>query len=237
MFMREDPVLSAQLVKLIADAKLDLAIETGTFLGEGSTRFVSECFLKVAPPKRFVTVEVRFSNWCRAKANLRPYLFVDCRWGCTVELAAALQFLKTDDVLINHRNYHGICIDDTGDPVGWYSRELFGQLAASAEVNIGEETRAHLWDGENLLTRLLQTHCDHRPLVILDSAGGVGWIEFQILMRQMTGRPFFLLLDETHHLKHFRSLDYIRQSANSRLIAKGGSWALASHLWQAQGGH
>jgi hypothetical protein len=230
MFMREDPVLASHLVNLIAASKIDVAIETGTYLGQGSTRFIAECFLKVAPPKRFATVEVYFPNWCRAKANLRPYPFVDCRWGCTVDVAAAIRFVETDEMLINHRNYHGIYIDDTADPVAWYSRELRGQLSFSQDVAIGGEVRQYLWDGENMLARLLQTHRDQRPLVILDSAGGVGWMEFQVLLQQMAGKPFFLLLDDTHHIKHYRSLEYVRQSADFHLIARGDSWALASHL-------
>jgi len=231
MFMREDPVLSEHLVRLIAAAEIDVAIETGTYLGEGSTRFVAECFLQVAPPKRFVTTEVHFANWCRAKANLRRYPFVDCRWGSTVDTEAALRFLATDEMLINHRNYHGIYIDDTNDPVGWYSRELRGQLGFSPDVSIGTDARKFLWDGENLLLRLFETHRNHRPLIILDSAGGIGWMEFQIVIQQMAQRPFFLLLDDTHHIKHFRSLNYVRNSRDFRLIAQGGSWALASHLW------
>jgi hypothetical protein len=230
MIMRQDPVLTEQLVALILAAEIDIAIETGTFLGEGSTRFVAECFRRTTPPKRFVTVELLFQNWCRAKANLRPYAFVDCRWGSTVDIAAALRFLATDDALVNHRNYHGIYIDDTEDPVAWYSRELRGQLAFSPSVEVSGDARNFLWDGENLLTRLLETHRDHRPLVILDSAGGIGWLEFQILLREMAARPFFLLIDDTHHLKHFRSLEHIRRSPDFRLIGEGASWALASHL-------
>jgi len=236
MFMHENPLLTEQLVRLIATAGIDIAIETGTFLGEGSTRFIAECFLKVAPPKRFVTIEVLFSHWCRAKANLRAYPFVDCRWGSTVDTEAAIRFIAADEMLINHRNYHGIYIDDTDDPVGWYSRELRGQLNFSADVNVSADARNFLWDGENLLLRLLQTHRDQRPLVILDSAGGVGWMEFHILMEQMAGKPFFLLLDDTHHVKHVRSLEYIRKSSDFDLIAHGDSWALASHL-RAEGAY
>ena len=231
MFMREDPVLTEHLIRLIAAAKIDVAIETGTYLGLGSTRFVAECFLAVAPPKRLVTCEVHFANWCRAKANLRAYPFVDCRWGSTVDVAAALRFLETDPMLIQHRNYHGIYIDDTEDPIGWYSRELRGQLDFSHDVDVGADARNFLWDGENLLARLLETHRDQRPLVVLDSAGGIGWMEFQILLQQMDQRPFFLLLDDTHHIKHYRSLEHVRTAPDFNLVARGSSWALASHRW------
>jgi len=234
--MHADPVLTEQLLRLIAVAKIDVVVETGTYLGQGSTRFVAECFLKVAPPKRFVTVELLFANWCRAKGNLRLYPFVDCRWGSTVNIEAAIRFIETDEMLVNHRNYHGIYIDDTNDPVAWYSRELRGQLQFSPDVNVSADAREFLWDGENLLARLLEAHGDQRPLVILDSAGGVGLMEFQILIEEMAGKPFFLLLDDTHHVKHFRSLEYIRKSPDFDIIAQGTSWALASHL-RAEGSY
>jgi hypothetical protein len=230
MFMREDPLLAAQLVRLIALANIDVAIETGTYLGEGSTRFIAECFLKVRPPKRFVTIEVLFSNWCRAKANLRAYPFVDCRWGSTVDIEAAIRFIETDEMLINHRHYRGIYIDDTDNPIAWYTSELRGQLNFSPNVDVSADARNFLWEGEGLLARLLKTHREQRPLVILDSAGGIGLMEFQILMEEMAGKPFFLLLDDIHHIKHFRSLEHVRQSADFDLVAQGSSWALASHL-------
>jgi hypothetical protein len=230
MAMQEDPALADQLTRLIAAEKIDVAIETGTYLGTGSTKLIAGCFSQNAPPKRFVTVEINFVNWCRAKANLRAYPFIDCRWGSSVEIEAAIEFIETDEMLINHQNYQGIYIDFAHDPVGVYTRELRGQLNFSKDVNVTPDSKDFLWEGENLLARLLQVHADHRPLIILDSAGGVGLLEFQILMEIMKDRQFFLLLDDTHHIKHYRSLQYILQSPDFDLIAKSDSWVLASHL-------
>ena len=229
MTMREDPVLSDRLARLIALAKIDVALETGTFLGTGSTAIVSEAFQRVAAPKRFVTLEVNFANWCRATANLRRYPFVECRWGATVAIEAALEFLRTDEMLVNHTRYSGIYIDDTDDPIGWYSREICGQLPFSQAVEIPAATKELLWGGENLLADLLRLHADHRPLIVLDSAGGIGLLEFRIVLEPMKGRQFFLLLDDTHHLKHYRSLEHIRGSADFDIVAQGTSWVLAAH--------
>ena len=223
MAMREDAVLRGALTKLIAAEGIDIAIETGTFLGMGSTKFTAECFLQVAPPKRFVTIELNFSNWCQAKVNLRPYPFIDCRWAASVATETAINFINNDEMLRDHRNYHGIYIDDIDNPVAWYTRELI------PDAKINQETKAVLWDGEDFLPRSLQVHAAHRPLVTLDSAGGIGLLEFQTLLQHMGDREFFLLLDDTHHIKHYRSLQHVSNSPDFNIVAKGESWALASH--------
>src|SRR5690242_7832612 len=163
MDMARDPVLRQHLVELIARYRLDVAIETGTFLGLGSTRFIADAFLQVAPPKRLVTVEVNFANWCRAKANLRAYPFIDCRWGLSVALDRALEFLQHDEMLLNHQRYPDIYIDNISDPVAAYSRELRGQAEelermplAGRSSDVAFNGKDYLFDGEDLLSRLLE---------------------------------------------------------------------------------
>jgi hypothetical protein len=234
--MAADPALREALVDLIARRRIDVAIETGTFLGLGSSRFVADSLRQGGSPKRFVTIEVNFANWCRAKANLRPYPFVDCRWGCSVSIERAIAFLQQDEMLLNHERYD-IYIDNITNPIAAYTRELRGQAEElerqplpAGGANIQFNGKDYLFDGEDLLTRLLQVHADHRPLIILDSAGGVGFFEFQTVLHHMSGRRFSLLLDDTHHIKHYRSLQHIRSAAPFRIVAAGQSWVLADHL-------
>lgn len=235
MEMKDDAGLRDRLVGLIAARGIDVAIETGTFLGLGSTRFVCEAFRAVAPPRRFVTVEVNFSNWCHASANLRPYAFVDCRWGRSVALNRALGFLRSDPMLLNHQAYD-IYIDNVSDPVAAYSRELAGEAAelerhplAADGRPLPDDAKTLLFDGDDLLARLLDAHADHAPLIVLDSAGGIGFLEFQIVLEKMAGRRFALLLDDTHHIKHYRSLQHIRGSRDFQVVAEGASWVLATY--------
>ena len=53
---------------------------------------------------------------------------------------------------------------------------------------------------------------------VLDSAGGIGRLEFQTMLETMGSTSYALFLDDTHHLKHFRSLQAIRSSPDFRLI-------------------
>ena len=234
MDMAHDPALRAQLIALIASRRIDVAIETGTFLGLGSTRFVCEAFRAVAPPRRFVTIEVNFVNWCRARANLRGYGFVDCRWGRSVALDRAVAFLR-DDPMLRDRADLDIFIDNDADPAAAYAREISGAAAELEAVPLAQDTAAMaeamrplLFDGEDLLARMLGAHADHAPLVVLDSAGGIGWLEFQILRQTMAGRRYAVLLDDTHHVKHYRSLQHILATPAFRVVAQGASWVLAT---------
>jgi hypothetical protein len=236
MEMTADAVLRRELTRLIAHYRIDLAIETGTFLGMGSTRFIAEALATAGRPRRFVTLEVNFANWCRAKANLRRFPFVDCRWGLSVPLQRALDFLRNDEMLIHHRRYPDIYIDNVVDPVAAYSRELLGQASeleraplAAAGGDIAFNGREFLYDGEDVLAAQLAAHADHRPLIALDSAGGIGFLEFQIVVERMAGKGFVLLLDDTHHVKHYRSLQRVRANRDFRIIAEGASWMLATH--------
>jgi hypothetical protein len=78
---------------------------------------------------------------------------------------------------------------------------------------------------------MLDAHRNHRPLVVLDSAGGIGHLEFLITLERMKRASFALLLDDTHHLKHFRALKHVRSSAEFRVVATANdeSWALCVH--------
>jgi hypothetical protein len=237
MDMSADPVLREQLTGLVRRHHIDIAIETGTFLGAGSTRFTAEALSAAGAPKRFVTIEVNFANWCRAKANLRPYPFVDARWGLSVNLDRALKFLQHDEMLLHHERYPDIYIDSINDPVTAYSRELRGaaeeleRMPLSAKSSdIAFDGKDYLYDGEDLLARLLAAHADHTPLIVLDSAGGIGFLEFQIVLEQMARKRFAILLDDTHHIKHWRSLQHIRSAPGFGIVAAGPSWALATHL-------
>ena len=70
-----------------------------------------------------------------------------------------------------------------------------------------------------------------RPLIVLDSAGGVGWLEYQIVVKEMGTAPYLLLLDDIHHLKHFRSLADIKNNSSFTVLGESmeQGWALAAH--------
>ena len=262
--MSDDPAFVTAIESAIKKYEIRIAIETGTFEGTGSTRVIAECMSRASRPIAFITLEAAFRNWCAAYHNLRSHLFVDCRWGCSVDMEGATEFMRRDDALNNHHKYPSIYIDDIEDPVGFYLNELNGMLGISHRVpkasivlnvpfarrakswaksiaigklpsfsgTVGEvDLATKLWSGEGLLRQFLHLHRNNRPLVVLDSAGGCGLYEFEIMMSVMRGASFLLLLDDTHHLKHFRSLRQIQGDQRFKVLDVNAyhGWALAWH--------
>jgi hypothetical protein len=240
--MSDDPALVAAVEAAIKTYGTRIAIETGTFEGTGSTRIIADGLRRAGQPITYVTIEVSFENWCTAYHNLRPFLFVDCRWGCSVDKTGAIEFIRKDDAIKDHHKYPDIYIDDVNNPVLFYTNELngitpFSQRARNwirtlAAGNLRFSTvNSKLWSGESLLPQLLRLHHDNQPLIVLDSAGGCGWYEFKVMMDIMRDTRFLLLLDDTHHLKHFRSLRHVKADSRFRLLTENAyhGWALAWH--------
>jgi hypothetical protein len=233
MAMQGDPDLLTALEQAIRRYRVDVAIETGTFLGTGSTRFVAECMRRTGRPKSFVTMEVNFQNWCRAVNNLRHFAFVHCVWGCSVEIEQGLEFIANDDMIQNHTEYQDIYIDTLSNPGRFYADELRGiiNFADGDKDPASVVGKERLWMGEGLLARYLDAHRDQTPLVILDSAGGIGLLEFNITSSLMKGNEYLLLLDDAHHVKHYRSLMAIKKDPAFVVLAENAErgWALAWH--------
>lgn len=244
--MKDDPDLQVALHSLAAEYPVDVAIETGTHMGTGSTRMLAEFFERTRPLMRFVTMEANWKSWTAARQNLKKYAFVDCRWALSIGKEKAIEFIRNDDALKNHKSHPDVFIDDVDDPIGFYTREIIGGIEQhfSGVDALKKKVTSHLavyrdrseihellWDGEDFLSRVLDAHRAHRPLVVLDSAGGVGHLEFLTTIDRMGDASFALLLDDTHHLKHFRALEHVRSSPRFKLIgtAKDSSWALCVH--------
>lgn len=235
MRMADDGGLGPVLARVVREQRITHVIETGTYLGTGSTRMLAEAFPRERPPRSFVTIEANWSSWRAAKANLEAYPFVTPLWGRTVGRSEALAFIRSDEVLRHHERWPEVFIDDTRHPVTSYSRELKGRLGgrprAWRDVAAFVRDRMRDYSGENLLPKYLLAACTERPLVLLDSAGGIGFLEFQTVLRIMLDAEYTLVLDDTHHVKHFRSLEHIRHDPAFEIIADSAEhgWIVASH--------
>ena len=230
---------SAELRSLLKDTlkkqQITHVLESGTYLGLGSTTFVSESFPANSPPNIFVTIETNWMSWHQARKNLLRFPFVEPLWGRTVSVDKALRFLESDEVLCRHDKYPDIFIDDTQDPLRFYRNEVLGRLGGTPRR---PRALAHwLFDrtfsraGDDLLEKYLRKFQTDNPLVILDSAGGMGFLEFSIVREVMRNYPYLLLLDDIHHIKHFRSYQHIRKDPQFSIIGldETQGWLLAKH--------
>lgn len=170
-------------IQMVADQALQIAIpyhdvmvESGTYIGLGSTQMLAK-----VKPRRLITIESDFENYQEAVANLAQYDFVEPYWGLSVNREEALAFIHQND-------YSGDFYVDSENPIAFYTKEVAVKCYK-----------------ENLLTELLTPLADSNPLILLDSAGGIGFLEYSIVRQIMQNKPHTLILDDTHHVKHYRS--------------------------------
>jgi hypothetical protein len=209
-------------------------------LGLGSTTLLAETILKTNVKKpNFVTIEVDYVLFKKAKKNLAKYDFVTPTWGLTVLAATAIEFIKKDEAITNHSQYADVFIDNLENPTQFYLDEVNGQLSKQyfKKSNFLSFVKK-LFDKappnfqENLFATLLPVVKNDKPLILLDSAGGIGFLEFQTVHNALNGTPYFLILDDIHHLKHFRSYKEVTTNPNFKILAqnKEHGWVIAKHL-------
>ena len=223
MEMRFDPLQHQLLVKVIQEKKIKVAVETGTYLGLGSTTNIANAFIESGvdlDTVLFYTFEANMENYNRAKQNLKRFSFVRPIHGSTVSKEEVEHFIANDEPLIHPENYPDIYIDGMGDTRPGYIAESLGSKGLAVDD----------WDDRPLLEFYLEYVKIFHPLIVLDSAGGLGWLEFQKTMDIMKDDPFTLLLDDCEHVKHFRSVNYIQTHSDTfQLLGTQNGWALANY--------
>ncbi len=165
------------------------------------------------------------------------YSFVEPIWGISVDPEDAIRFVSTDDAIANHQQYPDVFIDTLVNPVEFYTNEIKGKFS---QINV----KPGLWNKifrkkasseekfqENVFKTLLPKVRNFNPIILLDSAGGIGWLEFKTMLEYMSNNPFFIILDDIHHLKHFRSLRHVENSPKFTILNKSieDGWVIASY--------
>jgi hypothetical protein len=179
--------------------KPSVVLETGTHLGTGSTKMLASL-----RPKKLYTIECSYINHSQAKENLKSFPFVECLHGLSVGVDESKAFMA----LNKHIFEDDVFIDDAS-PIEFYTNEIMGML------NGGERKEEMK---ENLLSEILPRIANENPLILLDSAGGIGLLEFRKVKDIMGNRPYTLVLDDTHHVKHYRSKVAIQQDPMFKIV-------------------
>ncbi|MFA4845084.1 MAG: hypothetical protein WC654_00810 [Patescibacteria group bacterium] len=211
-----------QMHKSVRPAKI---IETGTYHGTGSTAHVVEAIRRCHKRPHLVaemySIEADEKNYEIAKKNLAGFPWVRVIHGSSVALDDAEDFITHDAMLLNHEEYPGISIDSK-DPVPFYLAEIRGKLP-----NFGGKEQGADDVFESLKPEIITRVC----LFMLDSAGGIGYLEFQKMQKMMGNRLYYVWMHDTNHVKHFRSVRDIRKSPETWGIVaeRQGEWILAEH--------
>ena len=237
--MNKDMDLINSLAELASKNTIEYIIETGTHRGLGSTTMLGNAFKNSNSLKSLNTIEIDFTNYTLAKKNLSQFSFVNCCYGCSLDLNDAIEYVKQDDAILHHEKYPEVFIDNAKDPINFYVNELEGRLNESSNNIIKQflkkilrpSRNANTKPTYNLLPSLIKEFVNHEMLIVLDSAGGVGHMEFQITDELMKNKNYYILLDDTHHLKHFRGYDIIKNRGDFSIInaSEKNGWVLAYH--------
>jgi len=199
-------------------------IESGTYQGTGTTAAIIEAIKAVHKRPHLVvemfTIEPDAKNFEIAKQNLGAAKWCRVIHGSSVDLQAAEDFIKNDEMLLNPDDYPDVYVD-AADPIPFYLAEVRGELFGGGK-NIG---------AENVFAALLPELERRICLWVLDSAGGIGWLEFNTVLEMMGHRRYYVWLHDIAHVKHIRSYDWIRMHRDEwDIIAeKPGEWCLALH--------
>jgi hypothetical protein len=236
--MSKDKVFIDTVERVINNNDINYIVESGTYMGTGSTRTISDILAKNKKKvTKFYTIEVDNTFYRKAKKNLKKYPFVEPIWGLSVDPEEAIRFVNTDDAISNHEKYPDVFIDTLINPVEFYTNEIKGQLSRTGikpgllDKIFKKKTLSKEKFQTNVFKELLPKIKNSKPIILLDSAGGIGLLEFNTVLEYMGNNEFIIILDDIHHLKHFRSLAYIENSQKFTIINKSiqDGWVIASY--------
>ena len=201
------------LLKSIVN-NIEIIIESGTFDGLGSTTFLSEIFKNSNTLEKLYTIEVDNRIYIKARKNLKKYPFVECLNGLTLKYQDCIDFMKKDEYVNNHENIDFIHGDDfiNNDAFLSYKLELEGRVFHSnSNIDLKDFE-------ENILINKINENINRKLLILLDSSGGIGYLEFLKTIELLKNKTYYLLLDDIDHLKHYRSYQYIKNNENFKIL-------------------
>jgi glycosyltransferase involved in cell wall biosynthesis/ADP-heptose:LPS heptosyltransferase len=193
----------AKIQELFSKIRPRKIIETGTYLGTGTTTIITRSLQKLGiDDAMFFTIEVNPQNYARAKQYFETNnMKVNALNGLSVPRAMLPSREEIARKTITDVDYDGIFVDHK------------------------EETRAELYYNEtnfpnlpdNLLYKCLKLF-DFKPdFVLLDSGGHMGNIEFNYLIDNLQGECY-IALDDIYHVKHHHSFKQAQSDPRFEIV-------------------
>ena len=240
--MSKDNKFKQVITQLLQEGQVKSIVESGTYNGLGSTTMLCELIAENnITLNHFYTIEVEEPIYNQAVLNLKKYPFVKPLWGMSLSKEECLNFIEHDEAINNHEKYPDIFIDSIENPKEFYKNEIEGSLSIKIPDKKSIIVTIRSFFQKPSIRKPVPQNCFKRyipliendcPIILLDSAGGVGLLEFQTVMSLMKDKTFYLILDDVHHLKHFRSLDFVRKNNSFNILAESleQGWVIAKYL-------
>lgn len=191
----QDSQSSKELRKVILEKKPKVVLETGTYKGSGSSRIVLDALgLLLDNVVHFYTIEIRKEFWEEAVVNLnanRPNnVYVYCINGLSIP-RNLLPDAKEIERLVAEAKEAKVQVDHNG------TNEI---LHYTNETYLSEESK------DRVIDNILSLKPD---IILLDSGGHIGTIEFKYVLSKLSW-PCTIYLDDTRHIKHYKSLEIMK---------------------------
>lgn len=201
-------------------------IETGTLLGMGSTAIIASALKELVQAGHvtdpvFYTIEVNPQNYEQVNGNLKSQGLAD--------YVRPLMGLSVPRALLpSVEELELLFVKNIGDSFPG-SGGLGDKDGAHADIFVDhrEDERAERYYREtdfpgvrdDLLGKCLADF-DYKPdFVLLDSAGHLGYVEFNYLIERLRG-DCYIALDDVYHVKHYRSLLKLKQDQRFELLSE-----------------
>ena len=181
--------------RLVNEYNINEVVETGTFLGTGSTKVFAGEGLNV------FTIECNPNHLTQAVQNLEGFNNVCFIHGLSLQREKLIKDLMSMD-------FPDGGIYDSTRPKVFYAQEVLHPVLVEDALS-------------------LFANNDKRQLVFLDSAGGVGYLEFIEFMSWPLNirRNKVLLLDDVTHVKHGKSVQSLKDWGFDVNVSQDGRFA------------
>lgn len=179
--------LMYHITELVGSEILTKVIETGTYLGLGTTKAVLDGMRGHGMGFDFISIEVNPVHYKQAVANNVGVPGLHLLNGLSIgkpHLPIDTTFNVPDHIIVDHQ-------------------PNVRQKLYNKEIDFNVE--------DHLLQRAIDALGGEPDLVILDSAGHMGLIEFRYLMERIGDKSFYLVLDDVGHVKHYESFEYVKK--------------------------
>jgi hypothetical protein len=138
-----------------------------------------------AETKKYVfTIECNYNNFVSATQNLSAFDNVCVIHGFSLNKQDTIKWLLNEE-------FDGSVKTDSDYPKTFYMREISQMVAVESALEIFAKN-------------------DRKQLVFLDSAGGIGHLEFLTFM-EFNAKNKILMLDDIDHIKHKKSVEMLKE--------------------------
>ena len=196
---------SDHLFQIFSDVRPKKIIETGTYHGTGTTSIIASVIRRLdIHNATFYTIEVNPHNCAIALNNLKDNGLVNLVSivnGLSIPRHLLPTMTEIEDTYVKQIDHPKIYVD---------------HHAFERAIRYYKETD---WKDvpEDLIGKCLKEFNYKPDFVLLDSGGHLGNIEFNYLINRLKGECV-IALDDTNHVKHYRSLIQIQNDSRFQTI-------------------